>query len=85
MKKILGTISIEKANAYYFATRLRQRREQLKLSQRKFAELSGIKQPMIARIEEFKSIPRLDTFIRLTMALDYYIDFIDLKEWLEND
>ena len=80
MKKIEGTISIGKANAHYYAIRLRQRREQLKLSQRKLAELSGIKQPMIARIEKCKSIPKLDTFIRLAMALDYCFDFIDLKE-----
>lgn len=83
MKKIIGTISIEKANAHYYAFRLKHRREQLKLSQRKLAELSGIKQPMIARIERLKTIPKLDTFIRIAMALDYYIDFIDLNDYKE--
>lgn len=47
-----------------------KRRVELNLSQRDLAKLSGIKQPMIARIERMDSIPRLDTIIKLFDALD---------------
>jgi|GEM_PF-2792054 len=44
------------------------------LSQRELAEMTGIKQPMIARFENAEMMPRLDTFIRITDALK-----LDLK------
>lgn len=47
-----------------------KRRVELNLSQHDLAKLSGIKQPMIARIERMDSIPRLDTIIKLFEALD---------------
>ncbi len=47
------------------------------LSQRDLANLSGIKQPMIARIETFDSLPRLDTLMRLAKALNLKISVED--------
>lgn len=44
------------------------------LSQRDLAELTGIKQPMIARFEKAEMMPRLDTLLRITDALN-----LDLK------
>lgn len=46
-------------------------RQCLGLTQRDYAEVSGIKQPMIARIERLESIPRLDTFIRMINKLGF--------------
>lgn len=47
-----------------------KRRIDLGMSQRDLALKSGIKQPMIARIEKFDNIPRLDTLLKLLDALD---------------
>jgi len=55
--------------------KLISKRIELKMSQRQLAEKSGIKQPMIARIEKFESIPRLDTLVRLANALSLIITF----------
>ena len=45
------------------------RRIDLKMSQREFANLCGIKQPMIARIERMDATPRIDTLIKMCNAL----------------
>ena len=47
-----------------------KRRIDLGMSQRDLALKSGIKQPMIARIDKFDNIPRLDTLLKLLDALD---------------
>lgn len=39
------------------------------ISQRDLEKLSGVRQPVIARIERGKSIPRVDTLIRLLAPL----------------
>lgn len=56
-----------------------KRRVELNLSQHDLAKLSGIKQPMIARIERMDSIPRLDTIIKLFEALDLNLIVEDKK------
>ena len=57
------------------------RRINLNMSQRDLAKITGIKQPMIARIEKFDSIPRLDTIVKMACALGMAIKFdsIDKK------
>ena len=40
------------------------------ISQRELEKLSGIKQPMIDRIERGECSPRIDTLIKLLLALD---------------
>ncbi len=45
------------------------RRLELGITQRQLATKSEIKQPMIARIEKFESIPRIDTVVKLADAL----------------
>ncbi len=51
------------------------RRIELNMSQRDLAEKTGIKQPMIARIEKFESVPRLDTIVKIAYALGLTITF----------
>lgn len=46
------------------------------ISQRELASLSGVAQPVIARIESNKVSPKLDTIIKLTNALDVKLDII---------
>ena len=50
------------------------------ISQRDLAKLSNIKQPMIARIEKMTTIPRLDTFVALILALGLDIQIVDNKD-----
>lgn len=56
------------------------RRLDLKLSQRDLSEKTGIKQPMIARIEKFESVPRLDTLVRIATALGLKITFNEIND-----
>lgn len=53
--------------------RMVEERKDQRMTQREFAEVVGIKQPMIARIEKLESIPRLDTFIKMADRLDLEI------------
>lgn len=46
-------------------------REAKGLSQRDLAELSGIKQPAIARMESMKTIPKIDTLFKILSPLGY--------------
>ena len=40
-------------------------RKELGISQKQLEELSGVKQPVIARIETGKSTPQLDTLLKI--------------------
>lgn len=44
------------------------------LSQRQLAEMTGIKQSAIARLENIQAIPRLDTIIKIARCLDVEIE-----------
>lgn len=46
-------------------------REAKGLSQRELAELSGIKQPAIARMESMKTVPKIDTLFKILAPLGY--------------
>ena len=56
------------------------RRLSLNMSQRDLAKITGIKQPMIARIEKFDSIPRLDTIVKMAYALGLSITFKNMND-----
>jgi DNA-binding XRE family transcriptional regulator len=56
-----------------------ERRKELNLSQLELAEISGLKQPAIARLENARSIPRMDTVIRLGLALGIKLKFVEYK------
>lgn len=47
-----------------------RRRQKLGISQCTFAERCGLPLSSVARIETFKTMPKLDTLIKLTRALD---------------
>ena len=54
-------------------------RETRGLSQRELAEISGVKQPAIARIESMKSTPQLDTLLKVLVPLGYTLKIDPLK------
>ena len=47
-----------------------RRRQELGISQRTLAERCGIPQSSVARIETLKTIPKLDTLVKLLQALN---------------
>lgn len=47
-----------------------RRRQKLGISQRALAERCSVPLSSVARIETFKTMPKLDTLIKLTRALD---------------
>ena len=53
-------------------------REKKGLSQRELAEISGVKQPAIARIESMKSTPQIDTLIKVLMPLGYTLKIVPI-------
>ena len=55
-------------------------REAKGLSQRELAELSGVKQPAIARIESMKSTPQIDTLIKVLIPLGYTLEIVPLSQ-----
>lgn len=55
-------------------------REEMGLSQRELAELSGVKQPAIARLESGAAVPRIDTLIRLLVPLGKTLAIVPLED-----
>ena len=60
--------------------KLIEAREKKGYSQRELAELSGVKQPAIARIESLKSTPQLDTLLKVLAPLGYTLSITPIKE-----
>lgn len=55
-------------------------RKEKHLSQRDLENLTGIKQPMIARLESGQSYPRYDTLLKILAALGKTIKIVDIAE-----
>ena len=55
-------------------------REAKGLSQRELAELSGVKQPAIARMESMKSMPQIDTLLKVLIPLGYTLEITPLRK-----
>lgn len=55
-------------------------RNEHKITQKQLEELSGIKQPMIARIENGDTMPRIDTFLRLLEPMGLTLEIVPIKE-----
>ena len=49
------------------------------ITQKQLEELCGIKQPMIARIENGDTIPRVDTLIKLLYPLGYTLKIVPIE------
>ena len=60
-------------------------REAKGLSQRELAELSGVKQPAIARMESMKSTPQIDTLIKVLIPLGYTLEIVALKQSMQEN
>lgn len=54
-------------------------REAKGISQRELAELSGVKQPAIARIESMKTTPQIDTLLKVLAPLGYTLSITPLQ------
>ena len=55
-------------------------REKKGLSQRDLAELSGVKQPAIARLESMKATPQIDTLLKILAPLGYTLSITPIKK-----
>jgi len=56
--------------------KLIEAREQKGITQKRLAEMSGLKQPAIARIERMKHTPQIDTLFRLLKPLGYTLAIV---------
>ena len=54
-------------------------READSMTQRELARISGVKQPAIARLENRKSTPQIDTLLKLLVPLGYTLDIVPLR------
>jgi len=73
----------EKAQVEFEAAligKLIEAREAKGLSQRDLAELSGVKQPAIARLESLKSTPQIDTLFKVLSPLGYTLSIVPTNE-----
>lgn len=55
-------------------------REEKGMSQRDLAEISGIKQPAIARLESMKNTPQIDTLFKILNPLGYTLSIVPIQE-----
>ena len=60
--------------------KLIEAREQKGISQKKLAELSGLKQPAIARLERMQATPQIDTLFRILKPLGYTLEIVPDKK-----
>lgn len=61
------------------ATALRQARRRAGFSQRQLAQLAGVSQPSIARIESGKVVPRIDTLDKLLRYCGAMLDSLPIE------
>ena len=59
----------EKARAYYYGVILRDRRKELKMTQKELAEKVGTARSYIARVERSETDMQLSSFLRIADAL----------------
>ena len=58
------------------AGKLIEARESRGLSQKQLAELSGLKQPAIARLERMQATPQIDTLFKILKPLGYTLEIV---------
>ena len=54
-------------------------RKEKGLSQRDLAELSGVKQPAIARLESMQATPKIDTLLKILQPLGYTLTVVPIE------
>ncbi|MBC3798514.1 helix-turn-helix domain-containing protein [Acetobacterium tundrae] len=57
-------------------SKLIEAREKSGMSQKKLADLTGLKQPAIARLENLKAIPKIDTLFKLLDPLGFTLAIV---------
>ncbi len=62
------------------ATAIIKAREEKNITQQKLEEMSGVTQPLIARIENGKTEPRISTIIRLLEPLGKTLKVVPIEE-----
>lgn len=55
-------------------------RKENNLTQRELSKISGVKQPVIARIEKRTNSPRIDTLFKLLYPMGYTIRIVPLEK-----
>ncbi len=55
-------------------------RKEKSISQKQLEELSGVKQPVIARMEKGTSIPQVETLLKVLKPLGLTLAIVPLKE-----
>ena len=58
------------------AGKLIEAREKKGITQRRLAEMSGLKQPAIARLEKMSTMPQIDTLIKVLTPLGYKLAIV---------
>ncbi|MDR1663383.1 MAG: helix-turn-helix domain-containing protein [Clostridiales bacterium] len=56
--------------------KLIEAREQKGISQKRLAEMSGVKQPAIARLERMQTTPQIDTIFKILKPLGYTLAIV---------
>ena len=56
--------------------KLIEAREQKGISQKRLAEMSGLKQPAIARLERMQATPQIDTLFKVLRPLGYTLAIV---------
>jgi len=62
-----------------FVGKLIEAREQKGISQKQLAEMSGLKQPAIARLERMQATPQIDTLFKILKPLGYTLEIVPDK------
>ena len=79
MDKMLSTEEIAASNLRVsLIGELIKARQDKGISQKKLGELSGVKQPIIARMERGSSVPQLDTVLKLLAPLGKTLAIVPL-------
>lgn len=60
--------------------KLIEAREQKGISQKRLAEMSGLKQPAIARLERMQATPQIDTLFKVLKPLGYTLAIVPDKK-----
>ena len=71
---------IEEASALAsFVTQIIQRRNELGMTQRELASLSGLPQSSIARIETLRTVPNIETIIKIVRPLGLQLSLLPIS------
>ena len=62
-----------------FIGKLIEAREEKGISQKRLAEMSGLKQPAIARLERMQATPQIDTLFKILKPLGYTLEIVPDK------